>query len=121
MCCVVGSVAGVCWQAAAAWTYAIDSPFNRRITANTPMEMAGPAGRHPLLGGSGGDSPVTALGTLCNCAASTTPWGTYLTAAENVDIFFGNLDAASLTPDLERAYARLPPRPRGQSVPLGVR
>ena len=95
-----------------AWKYVIDSPFNRRITANTPIEMAGPAGRHPLLGGPDDDSPVTALGTLCNCAAGTTPWGTYLTAEENVDIFFGNFDAASLTPDLERAYARLEPRPR---------
>ena len=95
-----------------AWRFVIDSPYNRRITANTPVEMAGPAGRHPLLGDPGGDSPVTALGTLCNCAAGTTPWGTYLTAEENVDIFFGNRDAAGLTPDLERAYARLPPRPR---------
>ncbi len=95
-----------------AWRYVIDSPYNRRITANTPIEMAGPARGHPLLGGAEGEAPVTALGTLCNCAAGATPWGTYLTAEENVDIFFGNFGAANLTPELERAYARLPPRPR---------
>ena len=95
-----------------AWRVVLDSPFNRRITANTPIEMAGPARSHALLGGPGGEDPVTALGTLCNCASGATPWGTYLTAEENVDIFFGNFGAADLTPDLEQAYARLPPRPR---------
>ena len=95
-----------------AWRVVVDSPFNRRITANTPIEMAGPARAHALLAGSDAEAPATALGTLCNCASGTTPWGTYLTAEENVDIFFGNFGAANLTPDLQHAYARLPPRRR---------
>ncbi len=95
-----------------AWRYVLDSPFNRRVTANTPIEMAGPARRHVLLSDSGVEAPATALGTFSNCASGVTPWGTFLTAEENVDTFFGNRGAANLAPDLERAYARLAPRRR---------
>lgn len=95
-----------------AWRFVPDSRFNRRLTANTPIEMAGPARGHRLLGGTDGETPAMALGTFSNCAAGATPWGTYLTAEENVHDFFGNRSAASFAPDLERAYARMAPRPR---------
>ncbi len=71
------------------WRYRQDSAFNRRITANTPIEISGPARAHPLLNPSRERAPMV-LGTLGNCAAGTTPWRTYLTAEENVDDFFGN-------------------------------
>jgi len=87
------------------WRYRPDSRYNRRVTANTPIEIAGPAREHPLLNPRGVESPL-AFGTFSNCAAGTTPWGTYLTAEENVDDFFGNGAAATLNEDLARAHRR---------------
>ncbi len=69
------------------------SRYNRRITAHTPIEIAGPARDHPLLNPRGDAAPL-AFGTFGNCAAGTTPWRTYLTAEENVDDYFGNGAAA---------------------------
>jgi len=94
------------------WRLRLDSRFNRRITAHTPIELAGPAARHPLFGAGTGDAPVTVNGTFNNCAGGTTPWGTYLTAEENVDEFFGNLEQAELTAELAHAYARFGAWPR---------
>jgi secreted PhoX family phosphatase len=97
-------------RAGRGWRHQLDSGFNRRITAHTPMVLSGPAARHPLFGA--GEAPVTVNGTFNNCAGGTTPWGTYLTAEENVDDFFGNLEQAELTPELARTYARIGARPR---------
>ena len=96
------------------WRFVADSPLNRRITANTPMEMAGPAARHPWLGGS--ETEVgRCLGTFGNCAANETPWGTYLTAEENTNDFFGNGANAEWDPLLLRANERFSLR-RGPSL-----
>jgi secreted PhoX family phosphatase len=46
------------------------------------------------------------LGTFGNCAAGATPWGTYLTAEENVDDYFGNGAAAELDEPTALAHAR---------------
>ncbi len=96
------------------WRFVADSPLNRRITANTPMEMAGPAAHHPWLGGS--ETEVgRCLGTFGNCAANETPWGTYLTAEENTNDFFGNGANAEWDPLLLRANDRFSFR-RGPSL-----
>jgi hypothetical protein len=89
----------------ASWRYRVGSRYNRRITATTPIELAGPARHHPLLNPRGDAVPL-ALGTLGNCAAGTTPWGTYLTAEENVDDHFGNFAAATLEPAVASAHRR---------------
>lgn len=88
------------------WRAVVDSGLNRRITAQTPIVFSGPASSHPWLGGSSSGEPGRCSGTLGNCAAGTTPWGTYLTAEENVDDFFGNAGRAELDPDLEQAHRR---------------
>jgi len=95
-----------------AWGFRRDSRFNRRITATTAMQFAGPAENHALLAGVDADGPGRVLGTLCNCAGGTTPWGTYLTAEENTDDFFGNLEQAELPSGLARAYERFGARAR---------
>lgn len=87
------------------WRAVTDSPRNRRVTASTPMVFSGPASRHVWLGGSAA-GPGRCLGTFGNCAAGTTPWGTYLTAEENTDDFFGNASAADFEPGLERVHKR---------------
>jgi hypothetical protein len=93
------------------WAPRVGSVYNRRITAGTPIQIAGPARAHPLLNPSGADAPL-ALGTFGNCAAGTTPWGTYLTAEENVDDYFGNAAAASLEPAVANAHRRFGTRQR---------
>jgi secreted PhoX family phosphatase len=87
------------------WRYRRTSPYNRRVTARTPIELAGPARNHPLLNPRAESTP-RALGTFNNCAGHTTPWQTYLTSEENVDDFFGNGAAATLDPALELAHRR---------------
>lgn len=87
------------------WRYRLGSRYNRRITAHTPMEIAGPARDHPLLN-PGKEATPLAFGTFGNCAAGMTPWGTYVTAEENVDDYFGNGSAASFDPAAAAAHER---------------
>ncbi len=70
------------------WKRDLSAPGNRRITANTPMEIMGPARGHPLLRTKADPEGVRVLGTFANCSAGKTPWGTYLTSEENVDDYF---------------------------------
>ena len=60
----------------------------RRITAETPIEITGPARGHALMRTSADPEGTTILGTFANCSAGRTPWGTYLTCEENYHGFF---------------------------------
>ena len=75
-------------DASGRFTVVQDSPFNRRITALTPMDLRGPAAGSDLLVTKYSPNGMEGRGTLNNCANGYTPWGTYLTCEENYDLYF---------------------------------
>ena len=85
------------------WRFQPGSPYNRRIHANTPISVSGPARGHDLLKTAADPLGVDVRGTFQNCSSGQTPWGTYLTCEENFTDCFGSSDANfAFTPDQKR-------------------
>lgn len=70
------------------WRPVLDSQYNRRLTADTEMELTGPAAGHERLQTGADSTGRKVLGTINNCAGGVTPWGTYILAEENIHGYF---------------------------------
>ncbi|MBY3556670.1 PhoX family protein [Rhizobium laguerreae] len=70
------------------WQVVADGKYNRRITANIPMEITGTAAGNDRLKTSADATGTRAIGTINNCAGGVTPWGTYIMAEENFHGYF---------------------------------
>ncbi len=65
------------------WKVVKNDPYNRRITAKTPIKLNWDT---PIKG------ETTVIGTHSNCSGGITPWKTFLTCEENYDSFFGETE-----------------------------
>jgi secreted PhoX family phosphatase len=77
------------------------SPLNRRVTAQTPAEVHGPAAHlsdlRDLMVTKFSPTGATVRGTLNNCGHGPTPWGTYMGCEENWAFYF-NVRAGGKAP-----------------------
>ena len=70
------------------WAVVRDSKYNRRITAETPIELTGPVAGHERLRTAADASGRQVRGMLNNCSGGVTPWGTWLSGEENTNGYF---------------------------------
>ena len=91
------------------WTYKLDSLYNRRVTGQTPVRIAGPAAHladiKALMVTAFDPTGATSRGTLNNCGTGATPWGTMLTGEENWAVYF-NMPKGSNPVDAKTVASR---------------
>lgn len=89
--------------------YKLGSMLNRRITAQSLMNVTGPAAHlaaiRNLFVTKFDTTGATARGTLNNCGSGDTPWGTFLTCEENWAVYT-NIPSNSTAPDAKAVEAR---------------
>lgn len=87
------------------WRIVDASAYARRIDANTPMFLTGPAAGHDRVKTAADPSGRRVNGTLNNCGGGITPWGTWLSCEENFHGYFDGVRPAPGHPE-ERNFTR---------------
>jgi uncharacterized protein len=90
------------------WHVVRPSRYARRITAQTPIRIGGPAKGDARLRTSADPHGTRVLGTLNNCAMGYTPWGTYLACEENFNGYFFRTTTPDNRTALEKRYGIAP-------------
>jgi secreted PhoX family phosphatase len=106
------SVVEVGKNASGTWEYKLDSLYNRRVTGQSPMRIAGPAAHladiRALMVTAFDSTGASSRGTLNNCGHGKTPWGTYLACEENWAAYFfmpaGSTDVDARTKTSRQRY-----------------
>lgn len=75
------------------WQVIQNSSYNRRITASTEFGVSGAMAGSEWLRTNADPTGTSIFGTLNNCAAGKTPWGTVMSAEENFNQYFANADS----------------------------
>jgi secreted PhoX family phosphatase len=79
-------------NSAGKWEYKVDSAYNRRVNAQTPVRITAPAAHlaavKSFMVTAFDTTGSTSRGTLNNCGTGYTPWGTLLTCEENWAAYF---------------------------------
>lgn len=70
----------------------LSSDYNRRVTAATLMDLAGPVAGSDMAKTVFSPDGTQTRGTCNNCANGYTPWGTYLSCEENWPEYFARFD-----------------------------
>jgi uncharacterized protein len=70
------------------WQVVKDGKLNRRITANTEMQLSGPVAGHDRVKTNADSSGTKVFGMVNNCSGGVTPWGTYVSGEENIHGYF---------------------------------
>jgi uncharacterized protein len=77
------------------WQLAKPGRFNRRLSMRSgEFEITGPAAGHGRLKTAADPRASLIIGTMNNCGGGMTPWGTYLSGEENIDVYFSGALAA---------------------------
>lgn len=96
-------------RAPAGWTYRLNSVYNRRVTGQSLMRIAGPAEHladiRQFMVTRFDPAGATSRGTLNNCGHGKTPWGTYLACEENWAFYF-NMPVGSAPVDAKTVASR---------------